>query len=327
MNPFSYARAAKPEDAVAAVAPHADAAFLAGGTTLLDLMKLNVMAPARVVDVNPLPLAAIDATKDRLRVGALARMSDVADHTAVAKDYPVVAQALLASASPQLRNMASIGGNLLQRVRCPYFRDTAWACNKRQPGSGCSALDGENRMHAVLGTSDHCIATHPSDLAVALAALDATVFVRGPDGERKIPLRDFHRLPGDTPHVETELKHGELIVAVEVPASPLAAKSHYLKVRDRASYEFAVVSVAACLIVENGTVKDCRLALGGVGTKPWRVPDAEAALKGKPADATGFAAAAEAALTGAKPREQNAFKVELAKRAVVRALTTLAAAN
>lgn len=323
MTPFTYARAAKPEDAVAAVAPHKDAAFVAGGTTLLDLMKLNVMAPAKLVDVNPLPLATIDANKDRLRVGALARMSDVADHAAVAKDYPVVAEALLASASPQLRNMASIGGNLLQRVRCSYFRDTAWPCNKRQPGSGCSALEGENRMHAVLGTSDHCIATHPSDLAVALAALDAVVFVRGPDGERKIALRDFHKLPGDTPHIETELKHGELIVALEVPASPLAAKSHYLKVRDRASYEFAVVSVAACLVVEDGKVKDCRLALGGVGTKPWRVPDAEAALKGQPAETKSYAAAAEVALKGAKTREQNAFKVLLAKRAIVRALETL----
>jgi xanthine dehydrogenase YagS FAD-binding subunit len=323
MNAFTYARAAKPEDAVAAVAPQNDAAFIAGGTTLLDLMKLHVLAPAKLVDVNPLPLATIGANKDRLLIGALARMSEVADHAAVARDYPVIAEALLNSASPQLRNMATIGGNLLQRVRCPYYRDGTWPCNKRQPKSGCSALDGENRMHAVLGTSEHCIATHPSDLAVALTALDAVVHARGPGGERKIPLRDFHKLPGDTPHVEFELKHGELVTAVEVPASPLAAKSHYLKVRDRASYEFALVSVAACLLVENGTVKDCRLALGGVGTKPWHVPDAEAALRGKPAKAESYAAAAEVALRGAAPRAQNKFKVELAKRAVVRAFTTL----
>jgi xanthine dehydrogenase YagS FAD-binding subunit len=322
VNPFRYTLATRADDAVTAGADRA-AAFLAGGTTLLDLMKLNVMSPSRLIDVNRLPLATIEADKTGLKIGALARMSDVADDKSVRDGYPVIREALLESASPQLRNMASIGGNLLQRVRCPYFRDTAWPCNKREPGSGCAALDGENRMHAVLGTSDKCIATHPSDLAVALYALDAIVRLQGKDGERSVPVRDFHLLPGDTPHVEHALKPGDLIISVEVPASPLAAKSHYLKVRDRASYEFALVSVAAALLVEGGKVKDCRVALGGVGTKPWRSPEAEAALKGQPVGEKTYRAAADAALKEAKPREHNRFKVELAKRALVRALTTL----
>ncbi|MGL4555383.1 MAG: FAD binding domain-containing protein [Gemmataceae bacterium] len=322
MNPFRYSVALKADDAVAAGADRA-AAFLAGGTTLLDLMKLHVLKPERLIDINRLPMAKIDADKAGLKIGAMARMSDVADDPSVRAAYPVIREALLESASPQLRNMASIGGNLLQRVRCSYFRDTTWPCNKREPGSGCSALDGENRMHAVLGTSEKCIATHPSDLAVALVALDAVVRLQGKDGERAVPVRDFHLLPGDTPHVENVLKPGELIVGVEVPASPLAARSHYLKVRDRASYEFALVSVAAALTVEGGKVTDCRVALGGVGTKPWRSPEAEAALKGQPAGEKAYRAAAEVALAGAKPRGHNKFKVELAKRAVVRALTTL----
>jgi xanthine dehydrogenase YagS FAD-binding subunit len=322
VNPFRYTLALRADDAVTAGADRA-AAFLAGGTTLLDLMKLNVMSPGRLIDINRLPLAKIEADRAGLKIGALARMSDVADDRAVRDGYPVIREALLESASPQLRNMASIGGNLLQRVRCPYFRDTAWPCNKREPGSGCAALDGENRMHAVLGTSEKCIATHPSDLAVALYALDAVVRLQGKDGERSVPVRDFHLLPADTPHVEHAIKPGELIVSIEVPASPLAAKSHYLKVRDRASYEFALVSVAAALLVEGGKVKDCRVALGGVGTKPWRSPEAEAALKGQPVGEKTYRAAADAALKGAKPREHNRFKVELAKRALVRALTTL----
>ena len=323
MNPFRYSRAEKADEAVKAVTGEKAAAFLAGGTTMLDLMKLRVLAPERLVDVNPLPLAGIEAGKDGLEIGALARMSDVAGHKKVAAAYPAIAESLLASASPQLRNMATIGGNLMQRTRCPYYRDVAWACNKRAPGTGCPALEGENRMHAVLGTSEKCIATHASDLAVALAALDAVVRVRGADGERRIAATEFHLLPGDTPHLETALKHGELIVAVHVPASPLAGKSLYLKVRDRAAYEFALVSVAAALVVEGGKVKDCRLALGGVGTKPWRAADAEAALKGKPAGTKSYAAAAEAALEGAKGRPQNRFKIELAKRAIVRAFSML----
>jgi xanthine dehydrogenase YagS FAD-binding subunit len=323
VKPFRYTRAEKADEAVAAVSGEKGAAFLAGGTTLVDLMKLQVLTPTRLVDVNPLPLGTIEAGKGGLEVGATARMSEVAAHKGVAAGYPVIAEALLASASPQLRNMASIGGNLMQRVRCPYYRDLAWGCNKRVPGTGCSALEGENRMHAILGTSDACIAAHPSDLAVALVALDAVIRVRGADGERRIPAADFHLLPGDTPHLETALKHGELIVAVHVPASPLTARSHYLKVRDRATYEFALVSVAAALHIEDGKVKDCRLALGGVGTKPWRAADAEAALKGQPAGAKGYAAAAEVALKGARARPQNRFKIEMAKRAVVRAFTTL----
>lgn len=321
MNPFRYTLATKADDALAAGAEK-EAAYIAGGTTLLDLMKIHVMTPARLIDINPLPLAKIESDRAGLKIGALARMSDVADDKAVREGFPVIREALLESASPQLRNMATIGGNLLQRVRCAYFRDTAWPCNKRVPGSGCPAKDGDNRMHAILGTSDSCIATHPSDLAVALVGLDAVVRLQGKE-TRSVPLREFHPLPGDTPHVENVLKPGELIVAVEVPASPLAAKSHYLKVRDRASYEFALVSVAAALLVEGGKVKDARVALGGVGTKPWRSPEAEAALKGEPANEKTYRAAADAALKAAAPREHNKFKVELAKRAIVRALSTL----
>ena len=320
MKPFEFRRVATVDDAIGAAC---EASFFAGGTTLLDLMKLEVMTPACLADVNSLPLADIEVRAEGLRIGALARMSDVAAHPEVARNYPVIAEALLNSASPQLRNMASIGGNLMQRTRCNYFRDLAWPCNKRMAGSGCAALDGENRQHAVLGTSDSCIATHPSDLAVVLAALDAVVRVRGSNGERTIAFGDFHLLPGDTPDRETALAPDELILAVDVPASPLARRSHYLKVRDRASYEFALVSVAAALLVERGTVRDCRLALGGVATKPWRVPAAEEALRGRLANPESYRAAAEVALSDARPRPRNAFKVELAKRAVVRALEEL----
>ncbi len=323
MHPFAYARASRPEDAIAAVAPDPGAAFFAGGTTLLDLMKLDVVSPTRLVDVNALPLAAIEPIPRGLRIGALARMSDVAVDPNVARDFPVIAEALLNSASPQLRNMASIGGNVLQRTRCSYFRDPSARCNKRQPGSGCDALDGVNRMHAILGTSEACIATHASDLAVALVALDAFLRVRGAGGERSIRLVDFYALPGQTPQFENALQHGEMILSVDVPSSPLAAKSHYLKVRDRAAYEFALVSVAACLRVEDGRVAESRVALGGVGTRPWRSPEAEAALLGRPANPEAYALAAEAALADAKPRKHNAFKKELAQRAIVRALSTL----
>ena len=322
MNSFDYRRASTAEEAIGAVAANGTVLF-AGGTTLLDLMKLNVLGPARLVDVNALPLAEIEIRDEGLRIGALARMSDVAVHPEVARNYPVIAEALLNSASPQIRNMASIGGNLMQRTRCNYYRDIAWPCNKRQPGSGCAAVDGENRQHAVLGVSESCIATHPSDLAVAFVALDAVVRVSSAKGERVIPLCDFHLLPGRTPHLETALAAEELIVAVDVPASPIAARSHYLKIRDRASYEFALVSVAAALLVESGTVHDCRLALGGVATKPWRVPAAEDALRGQPAARKSYEAAAEIAVQGAQPGERNAFKVELVKRAIVRALTHL----
>jgi xanthine dehydrogenase YagS FAD-binding subunit len=324
MRPFSYARAADPDAAIAAVRERADGAFLAGGTTAVDLVRQNVLRPGLLVDINDLPLSGIeDRPGGGLRVGALARMSDVARSPGVRERFPVIAQALLLGASAQLRNMASMGGNLCQRVRCSYFRDVASPCNKRDPGSGCAALDGFNRGHAILGTSDKCIATHPSDVAVALVAMDAVVHTRGPAGERAIGIDDFFLLPGDTPEREHPLEHGELITAIEVPATPVARRSVYLKFRDRESYEFALASVAAAVRVEDGAVAEVRLALGGVGTKPWRARRAEASLLGQPATAASFAAAASAELATAAPRPLNAFKVELAQRAIVRALVTL----
>jgi xanthine dehydrogenase YagS FAD-binding subunit len=324
MRPFSYARAADAETAIALVRERADSDFLAGGTTEVDLVRQDVLRPGLLVDINDLPLAGIeDLPGGGLRVGALARMSDVAAAPGVVARFPVIAQALLLGASAQLRNMASMGGNLCQRVRCGYFRDPTSPCNKRAPGSGCSALEGVNRGHAILGTSDKCIATHPSDVAVALAAVDAVVLTRGPSGERAIAIDDFFLLPGDTPEREHPLEHGELITAIEVPAAPVARRSVYLKFRDRQSYEFALASVAAAVRVEDGTVAEVRLALGGVATKPWRARRAEASLLGQPATEASFAAAARQELAQATPREQNAFKVELAQRAIVRALNTL----
>jgi xanthine dehydrogenase YagS FAD-binding subunit len=325
MRPFSYARAADADAAIAVVRERADAAFLAGGTTEVDLVRQNVLRPGLLVDINDLPLRGIeDLPGGGLRVGALARMSDVARAPGVRERFPVIAQALLLGASAQLRNMASMGGNLCQRVRCSYFRDTASPCNKRDPGSGCAALDGFNRGHAVLGTSDKCIATHPSDVAVALVALDAVVHTRGPAGERAIGIDDFFLSPGDTPEREHPLEHGELITAIEVPATPVARRSVYLKFRDRDSYEFALASVAAAVRIEDGSVAEVRLALGGVGTKPWRARRAEASLLGQPATGASFAEAARRELAMATTRPLNAFKVELAQRAIVRALTTLA---
>ena len=324
MRPFSYARAADAGAAIAAVRERADGAFLAGGTTAVDLVRQNVLRPGLLVDINDLPLTGIeDLPGGGLRVGALARMSDVARAPSVRERFPVIAQALLLGASAQLRNMASMGGNLCQRVRCSYFRDTASPCNKRDPGSGCAALDGFNRGHAVLGTSDKCIATHPSDVAVALIALDAVVHTRGPAGERAIGVDDFFLLPGDTPEREHPLEHSELITAIEVPAAPVARRSVYLKFRDRESYEFALASVAAAVRIEDGAVAEVRLALGGVGTKPWRARRAEVSLLGQPATEASFAEAARRELATATPRPLNAFKVELAQRAIVRALTTL----
>ncbi|MBV9521731.1 MAG: FAD binding domain-containing protein, partial [Alphaproteobacteria bacterium] len=256
---------------------------------------------------------------------ALARMSDVADHPEVRASYPVIAEALLASASPQVRNMATMGGNLLQRTRCGYFRDAAMACNKRAPGSGCAAIGGEHRLHAVLGGSEHCIATHPSDLAVALAALDAVIVTRGPSGERRIPAETFHLLPGDTPERENALARGELILAIEVPDDRHARRSHYLKVRDRASFEFALASAAVALAIDDGTIRAARIALGGIATKPWRAREAEEMLIGAAAGEASFERAASAALAGAQPLEQNAFKVQLARRTLVRALSTIGA--
>lgn len=315
MQPFAYTRAADAGAAVAAVAAEPGAAFIAGGTEMVNWLQDGLAAHSLLVDVNALPLAEVERLPGGgVRIGALARMADVARHPLIREPYRVLAEALEAGASAQLRNMASMGGNLMQRTRCPYFRDVAFACNKREPGSGCAAIGGVNRWHAILGTSDHCIAVHPSDLAVALVALDATVHLQGPGGERAIPFEQFHRLPGDTPHVETALQHGELITAIELPPLAWARRSHYCKVRDRASYEFALVSAAVALDLAEGRVRDARIALGGVATKPWRAHAAEATLRGQPLDERTLAAAAEAAVAGATPRPDNAFKVELARR-------------
>ncbi len=323
MELFSYVRADEPSAAVRQVSGNPRAEFLAGGTTLIDLMKLNVQAPARLVDVNPLPLAVIEVTEEGVRIGAMVRNSDLAYHEIVRRRYPVLSEALLAGATPQIRNMATVGGNLLQRTRCTYFRDTGWACNKRQPGTGCSALDGYNRSHAVLGTSEQCIATHPSDLCVALAALDAVVHTQGPAGEREIPFTDFHIPYGEDPARETVLEHGELITVVRLPNTAFFRRSHYLKIRDRAAFEFALVSVAAALDLADGRISAARLALGGVATKPWRAFEAEKTLIGRPPEESAYAAAAEVALRGARPQRFNAFKIDLARRAIVRALTTV----
>jgi xanthine dehydrogenase YagS FAD-binding subunit len=324
MRPVSYARAASVDEAIAAVRADGDGAFLAGGTTEIDLLRQNVIGPRLLVDINDLPLNRVEELPDGgIRIGALARMSDVAAAPGVVRAFPVISQALLLGASAQLRNMASMGGNMCQRVRCGYFRDATSPCNKRDPGSGCAAMNGFNRGHAILGTSDWCIATHPSDVAVALVALDAVVHTRGPGGERAIGIDDFFLLPGDTPEVEHPLDHGELIVAIEVPASPIARRSAYLKFRDRESYEFALVSVAAAARVEDGAIADVRLALGGVATKPWRARRAEQSLLGRPAREASFAEAAGQELAMATTRPLNAFKAELARRAIVRALATV----
>ena len=323
MKAFSYERASSPAAAALAAAGNPDAKFIAGGTNLLDLMKGHVEQPTRLVDITRLPLRGIDALPDGgMRIGALVPNSDLANHPRVRERFPLLAQALVAGASPQLRNMATVGGNLLQRTRCHYFTDVGFAaCNKRKPGSGCAALGGSNRIHAILGASEHCIATHPSDMCVALAALDAQIEVRQASGLRRIPIDAFHRLPGTTPERDTELRHDELITAVLLPASPFAAHSHYLKVRDRASYEFALVSVAAAFDLEGDRVRDARIALGGVAHKPWRARAAERALVGRTLDAATLAAAGRAAIEDAHPYRDNAFKVTLAQRAVVRAAT------
>jgi xanthine dehydrogenase YagS FAD-binding subunit len=296
--------------------------FVAGGTTLIDLMKLNVETPKSLVDINQLPLAQVEATPEGgLKIGALVRNSDLAFNPQVKERYAVLSLALLSGASPQLRNMATTGGNLLQRTRCYYFRDTAYACNKRQPGSGCSAIDGFNRIHAIMGGSEHCVATHPSDMAVAMMALEATVHTKGPKGERAIALDDFYLTPGSTPDHENVLEPGELITYVTLPRLTDGTKSYYLKLRDRAQYEFALSSAAVVADVNGGRIRRICVAFGGIGTKPWRSREAEQMLEGRAADEKNFHAAAEAALKGAKPLRDNGFKVELAKRALVRALT------
>lgn len=328
METFQLRKAANTTEAVQAAAATqtsqqgAQVRFIAGGTTLVDLMKLNVERPQQVVDINRLPLDKIEKLPDgTLRIGALVRNSDLAHDPNVQRDYDVLSQALLAGASPQLRNMATTGGNLLQRTRCAYFRDLTYTeCNKRNPGSGCAAISGHNRTHAILGTSEHCIATHPSDMAVAMMALEAVIHIQGKQGERAVSIRDFHLLPGATPNLENVLQPGDLITYVTLPAPTAGAKSIYLKLRDRASYEFALVSAAVVADVENGRIQRVRIALGGVGTKPWRALEAESVLVNKSADEAHFRNAAEAALKQAHPQSENAFKVELAKRCIVRAL-------
>jgi CO/xanthine dehydrogenase FAD-binding subunit len=322
---FQYVRATDVDDAIAAVSGDPAAAFLAGGTTQLDLLlKDRVVSPDRLVDITRLPLRGVTRNNGAIRVGALTTMEELAADPTVIERLPLVRQALLAGASTQLRNMATIGGNLLQRTRCRYFRDpTVAACNKRRPGSGCSAVSGAARMHAILGASEHCIALHASDLCVPLVALDSVVHTQGPGGARSIPLTGFYRIPGDTPDVENVLEHGELITAVEVPLLPPRARSGYLKVRDRASYEFALTSAAVALTIENGVIGEARVGLGGVGTVPWRAWAAEEILGGAPAGLGTFRAAAEAAVQGAWTVPGTAFKVELGKRTLVRALQTV----
>ncbi len=322
---FQYSRAGDVSDAVRQIAADPAAKFIAGGTNLLDLMKEYVERPTRLIDISRLPLNTVEQTRDGgLRIGALVPNSDLAWHPEIERRYPLLSSAILAGASAQLRNMASTGGNLLQRTRCYYFYDTATPCNKREPGSGCSAINGVNRMHAILGTSEACIATHPSDMCVALAALEAHVHVAGPSGERAIAFADFHRLPGDTPQRDSNLQPDEIIVAIELPARGFAANHSYLKIRDRLSYAFALVSVAAALELDGDRIKDARLALGGVAHKPWRDPAAEAALSGKTADHATFEHAADLLLRGAKGFAHNGFKIDLARRAIVRALTQAA---
>ena len=326
MKTFDYTRANSTEEAVSAINSIEQAKFLGGGTNLIDLMKEGVEQPNHLVDVTRLSLTEIEELPDGgVRIGAMARNSDTANHPLIRQRYPVLSQAFLAGASPQLRNMATVGGNLMQRTRCYYFTDITMPCNKRDPGSGCAAIEGFNRIHAILGVSEQCIATHPSDMCVALAALDAVVRVRGSNGEREIALVDFHTLPGNTPEIETELQPGELITAVDLPAADWANKSYYLKVRDRKSYAFALVSVAAALNVQDNIIQNARVAMGGVAHKPWRAIEAEEMLVGKPVNEDTFRQAAEIALASAQTYEHNAFKVELSKRAIVRALSTVAA--
>lgn len=327
MRPFTYTVPANVDGAIAAQQRQPETKYLGGGTNLVDLMKMGVEHPSHLVDVTRLPLGRIEEHAGGMRVGALARNSEVAAHPAIRQRYPVLSHAILSGASPQIRNMATTGGNLLQRTRCYYFYDPAYSeCNKRTPGSGCAAMLGYNRIHAILGSSEKCIATYPGDMAVALAALDAQIVLRGPQGERSLPVNRFYRLPGDTPHVENDMHVGELITAVDLPSEAADKRSYYLKVRDRNSYAFALVSVAAVLDIDaDNRIRNARIALGGVAPKPWRALDVEAALRGQPATEQAFRDAAPLAVRDARPQRDNAFKVELARRAVVRAL--MAAVN
>jgi xanthine dehydrogenase YagS FAD-binding subunit len=321
MNRFSYVRADEIATAVRERASNPSAKFIAGGTNLLDLMKYDVEAPTRLIDITRLPLRDVEETADGgVRIGALVPNSDLAYHPIIEKRYPLLASAILAGASPQLRNMASTGGNLLQRTRCFYFYDTATPCNKRSPGSGCSALDGVNRINAILGTSDACIATHPSDMCVALAALDATVHVIGPGGERAIAFADFHRLPGSTPQLDTNLQRDEIVTAIELPQAGFAANYTYLKIRDRLSYAFALVSIAAAVELDGEVIREARIALGGVAPKPWRSLKAESVLRDQAPTPQNFAKVADVLLAGARGYGHNDFKIGLARRGIIRAL-------
>lgn len=321
---FEYTRVSSVKAAIDMLAKNPTGGFIAGGTNLVDLMKKGVTAPTRLVDINNLPLKQIAEDKQGLTIGALALNSDTADNRIVKEKYPLLSMALKAGASAQLRNMATVGGNMMQRTRCSYFYDTAMPCNKRNPGSGCGALQGYNRMHAIFGASDQCIAVHPSDMCVALAALDATVQVSGPKGNRSIPFTDFHRLPGETPEKDNTLQKGELITAVFIPGNAFHQHSHYLKVRDRALYAFALVSVATALTMNNNTITQARIAMGGVAHKPWRLKEAETFLTGKPASSETFRQAAALAMKGAKGYGYNDFKLKLAPAAIVQALTQAA---
>ncbi|MDA8369982.1 MAG: xanthine dehydrogenase family protein subunit M [Nocardiopsaceae bacterium] len=326
MIPFDYQRAQTPAAAAAAVAAHPRAAFLGGGTNLVDRMKLGVATPELLVDITHLDLDRIEELPDgTVRIGANVRNSDLAAHPLIRHRYPALSQALLSGASGQLRNTATTGGNLLQRTRCVYFQDTTTPCNKREPGSGCSALEGYTRYHALLGASEHCVATHPSDMAVAMSALDAVVTVQSPHGRRRIPLAELHRLPGDHPEHDTVLDHGDLITAVELPPSAMAARSRYRKVRDRASYAFALVSAAVALDLDGDHISDLRIALGGLAHKPWRALRAEEELRGGPATQEHFRAAAQAELAAARPLKGNAFKTDLARTTLASTLSDLAA--
>ena len=316
---FEYVRASTVKAAVNAIS-NDSTQFIAGGTNLVDLMKKSVATPQKLVDINHLPLKEVKKEGDKLSIGALALNSEVAENELVIKEQPLLSLALKAGASQQIRNMATIGGNILQRTRCSYFYNTDMPCNKREPGTGCGALEGFNRMHAIFGASDKCIAVHPSDMCIALVALDATILVTGPKGDRQIPFRDFHRLPGDTPQKDNTLERGELIVAVEIPANDYKEHVHYLKIRDRTSYAFALVSVAAAVNMQGDTIKDIRLAMGGVSHKPWRLTEAESFLKGRTASVAEFKQAAEIAMMGAKGYGQNNFKLKLAPNTIVEAL-------
>lgn len=323
MNQFQYVRATSAKTAIGVLAKDPSATFIAGGTNLIDLMKNGVTAPQKLVDINPLPLTDIRKQSSNLYIGALATNSDVADHKLILQNQPLLSMALNAGASAQLRNVATIGGNMMQRTRCFYFNNPDLPCNKRQPGSGCGALEGYNRMHAIFGASPKCVAVNPSDMSVALAALDATVLVSGPKGDRRILFTDFHRLPGDHPEKDNNLAKGELITGIEIPDNAFGKSVHYLKVRDRTSYAFALVSVAAALNIKNSTIKEARLAMGGVAHKPWRLTEAEKFLIGKPATEATFKQAAEIAMQGAKGLKYNSFKLKMAPNTIIEALKTV----